>query len=229
MAEISVTAEPRHQRGSAPSRRLRASGKIPGIVYGHGAEPIAVAVGVRELRAALTTEAGTNALIDLAVGPTRHLVVARELQRHPVKGTVTHVDFQVVRRDEVISAEAPVALVGEAVEVAHSDGRVDQQTFALTVKALPSDIPTVIEVDISGLRVGDSIKVGDIALPAGVAADTDPETVVVVAQAARKGADAAGVTPGGAGEEAASVGGEAQEASPAEQPKDPQASGEALH
>ncbi len=156
------------------------------MLYGHGSEPIPVAVEARALRTALTTDAGLNALIDLTVGSDRHLVVARELQRNPVRGTVSHVDFQVVRRDEVITAEVPLVLVGEAVEVAHGDGRVEQQLFTLTVKAFPADIPTSVEVDISSLVLGAVIKVSDLGLPKGVAVDVDPESPVVVGQAPRK-------------------------------------------
>ena len=206
MAEISVVAEARFDRGTRPARRLRAAGKIPGVIYGHGTEPIAVAVEARALRTALTSDAGLNALIDMAVGSSRHLVVARELQRNPVRGTVSHVDFQVVRRDEVITAEVPITLVGEAVEVAHGDGRVEQQLFALTIKAFPSDIPTSMEVDVSGLILGGVIKVGDLSLPKGVVADVDPDAPVVVGQGPRKAVVGEGEeTP--EGEASASTGG----------------------
>ncbi|HUY86283.1 MAG TPA: 50S ribosomal protein L25 [Acidimicrobiales bacterium] len=192
MPEISVIAEPRPQRGTSNSRRLRREGKIPGVVYGHGTDPVAVAVQARSLRSALTTDAGLNALLDLKVGESSHLVVTRELQRHPVKGTVSHVDFLVVRRDEVIAAEVPLVLVGEAVEVGHGDGRVEQQLFTLPVKAIPSNIPTSVDVDISELTIGGSIKVSDLNLGQGVSADIDPESSIVVGQPPRKGTGAEG-------------------------------------
>ncbi|MDQ4068777.1 MAG: 50S ribosomal protein L25, partial [Actinomycetota bacterium] len=132
MEEVTLVAEPGRVRGSRASRRLRASGKVPAILYGHGIEPIPLAVGSRDLRAALTTDAGLNVLISLDVGERRHLAMARQLQRHPTRRTVDHVDFIVVRRDEVVSADVPLNLVGEAEEVERSDGLVEQQLYTLT-------------------------------------------------------------------------------------------------
>lgn len=182
-AEISLAAEANRPRGSRHSRRLRAAGRIPAIVYGHGIEPLAVAVDARELRAVLTTEAGFNALLNLSVDSGSHLTLARDIQRDPVRGTVIHVDFQIVRRDEIVSAEVPVVLVGEAEEVHRGDGVVEQQLFSLVVHATPARIPTSIDVDISGLAIGDTVRVGDLALPDGATTDIDPEQAVVVAQA----------------------------------------------
>ncbi len=182
MPEINVPAEEGRATGSRPSSRLRAAGKIPGVIYGHGIEPVPIAVEARTLRAALNTEAGLNALLDLQVDGSSHLTVARDVQRDPVRGTVLHVDFQIVRRDEVIAADVPVNLVGEAEELHRADGVVDHQLFALTVHATPGRIPNAIDVDISALAVGDTIRVGDVALPEGVTTDVDPEAPVVVGQ-----------------------------------------------
>ncbi|HVM04044.1 MAG TPA: 50S ribosomal protein L25 [Acidimicrobiales bacterium] len=182
MAEITLSADSGRALGSRSSGRLRAAGKIPGVVYGHGIEPLPVAVDARALRAALTTDSGLNALLNIEVDGASHLTLARELQRHPVRHTVVHVDFQVVRRDEVISAEVPLALVGEAEKVHRGDGVVEQQLFGLTVHAVPARIPNSIEIDISGLAIGDTVRVGDLPLPSGVTTDTDPEVTVVVAQ-----------------------------------------------
>lgn len=179
MPEIVLQAEAGRPLGSSAARRLRREGKIPGVVYGHGTEPVPVAVVGRELRTALSGDAGMNALLSLQADGKTYLTVARELQRHPVRGTVTHVDFQIVRRDEVIGAEVQVVLVGEAIEVHHGDGVVDQQLFALPVHAKPADIPTSIEVDISGLTIGGIIRVGDLRLPAGVTIDLEDEAPLV--------------------------------------------------
>ncbi|MDQ3569312.1 MAG: 50S ribosomal protein L25 [Actinomycetota bacterium] len=182
MPEIKLAAEVGRATGSRSSGRLRAAGRIPGVIYGHGAEPTPVAVEGRALRSALTTDAGLNALLDLQVDGASHLTVARDIQRDPVRGTVIHVDFQIVRRDEVIAAEVPVNLVGEAEELHRADGVVDHQLFTLTVNATPGRIPNDIEIDISGLAVGDTIRVGDIALPEGVTTEVDSEAPVVVGQ-----------------------------------------------
>jgi large subunit ribosomal protein L25 len=179
MPEIVLEAEAGRPLGSSSSRRLRAEGKIPGIVYGHGTEPVPVAVAGRDLRIALSGQAGANALLSLRAGGKTYLTIARELQRHPVRGTVTHVDFQIVRRDEIIAADVPITLVGEAVEVHHGDGLVDQQLFTLPVRAKPADIPTHVEVDISGLTIGAVIRVGDLALEKGVSVDLDADVPLV--------------------------------------------------
>ena len=185
MAEIQLVAETGRESGTRSSKRLRREGKIPGVVYGHGTPPIAVAVDARELRHALNTEAGVNALINLSIDGKNQLTMPRVLQRHPVRNTVTHVDFQVVSRDEVMSAEVPFQLVGEATEVTTNDGVVEQAMFALTINATPSAIPSHIEVDISGLTIGDAIRVGDLKLPNGVTTDVDPEEAVVIGQGAQ--------------------------------------------
>jgi len=185
MPEITLTAEVGRPLGSRATRRLRHAGRIPGVVYGHGTDPVAVSVLGRELRVALSGESGTNTLLSLRTADQTYLTLARELQRHPVRGTVIHVDFQIVRRDEVISAEVPVSLVGEAVDVHHGDGLVDQQLFSLTVNARPADIPTVIEIDVSSLTIGDSIRVADLTLPTGVTTEIDPDAALVVGQPPR--------------------------------------------
>jgi large subunit ribosomal protein L25 len=147
--------------------------------------PIPVAIGARDLRAALTTESGLNALLSLKIGNTTHLAIAKELQRHPVRQTVTHVDFQVVRRDEIVTAEVRIALIGESEAVHRADGTIDQEMLSLQIKARPGEVPAVIELDISALEIGDSLRVSDILLPEGVTTEVDPEAAVAIAHAAR--------------------------------------------
>jgi large subunit ribosomal protein L25 len=185
MAEVALVAEVGRPTGSSATRRLRRDGMIPGIIYGHGTDPVAVAVVAKELRIALSGDSGSNTLLSLQAGDQTFLTLAREMQRHPVRGTVTHVDFQIVRRDEVISADVPVTLIGEALEVQHGDGLVDQQLFTLPVRARPADIPTVIEVDVTDLIIGAAIRIADLKLPTGVETDMDDEAAIVVGQAPR--------------------------------------------
>jgi large subunit ribosomal protein L25 len=185
MAEITLVAEAGRPHGSPASRRLRRQGKVPAVLYGHGMVPIALAVEARELRNALSTEAGSNALLRVEVGSKHHLALAREIQRHPLRHTITHVDFQVVRRDEVMSAEVPVVLAGEAGAVHRGGGTVEQEMFALPVRAKPGDLPAAIEVSIEDLEIGQAIRVRDLELPKGVALDTDEEALVVAAHAPR--------------------------------------------
>ena len=136
------------------------------------------------------------------------------MQRHPVAQTVTHVDFVIVRRDEVIAADVPITLVGEATEVHHGDGLVEQQMFTLPIRALPGAIPTAIEADISGLTIGGQVRVSDISLPEGVSTDIDPETAIAIGQPPRvvvEEAAAEGEGEEGAAAETAETSGEAAE------------------
>jgi len=180
MPDITLVAESGRSAGSRSSRRLRASGRIPGVIYGHGTEPIPVSVDARELRSALSGDAGLNALLSLDVNGTTHLALARELQRDPVRNTLDHVDFLIVRRDEVLAADVPITLAGEPGDFA--GGVVEQVLNALTVSSTPDKIPHGIEVDITALKVGDTIRVSDLTLPSGVTTDVDPEEPVVIGQ-----------------------------------------------
>jgi len=185
MPEITLQAEVGRPLGSRPTRRLRNEGKIPGVVYGHGTDPVPVAVVGRDLRIALSGESGSNTLLTLQAGDLTFLALAREMQRHPVRGTVTHVDFQIVRRDEVIAADVPITLVGEALEVHHGDGLVDQQLFSLPVRAKPSDIPAVIEVDVTDLTIGAAMRIADLVLPPGVTTELEDDVTIVTGQPPR--------------------------------------------
>jgi len=215
MAEVVLAAEVGRPLGSRAVRRLRREGKIPGVIYGHGTDPVPVAVVARELRAALNTDAGANQLLSLDTGSGTFLTITREMQRHPVAQTVTHIDFVIVRRDEVISADVPITLVGEALEVHHGDGLVEQQMFTLPIRALPGAIPTVVEVDISALTIGGQVRVSDISLPEGVTTDVDAETAIAIGQPPRvvtaEGEGAEGAAEEGAAGETAEPTGEASE------------------
>ena len=181
-SEVTLTAEPRNIGGTRPSRRLRREGRIPAVVYGRGGEPTPVTVGYRDLRAALTTDAGLNAILNLRVGGDTVLAIVKDIQRHPVRNEVAHVDFIRISRDVAVTVEVPVVLDGEATQVLAHDGTVEQVLHTLTISAKPGSIPNEITIDISGLDVGESIRVGDLKLPEGASTDLDPEEAVVIAQ-----------------------------------------------
>jgi large subunit ribosomal protein L25 len=185
MPEITLEAEVGRPTGSSDTRRLRGEGKIPGVVYGQGMGAVAVAVDAKAFRHALSGEQGLNTLLDLVAGKKHYLVLAREIQRHPVRGTVSHVDFQVVSRTQGVEVEVPLEVVGDAVEVRHHDWEVDQQLFSVHVRAQPDKIPSSIVVDISELQVGGAIRISDLALPEGVEATQDALTTVIGTHAAR--------------------------------------------
>jgi len=201
MAEVALAAQVRTAQGSSNSRRLRASGHIPAVLYGHGIDPVSLSVNGRDLRLALNTEAGLNALINLAVDGKTHLALAREVQRHPVRGTVAHVDFQVVNRNEQVTAEIPVTFVGEASKVTKFGGIVEHLISSLHVTATPATIPSHIEVDITELELDGAIRVKDLALPAGVTTAVDVEDPVVIGKAPRGAAASTGDAEGEASAE----------------------------
>ena len=203
MAEITLKATTGRELGSGPSKRIRAEGDVPGVVYGLDADPIPVTVEWRPLREALTTEAGLNALIDLDVDGDVSLTVVKELQRHPIKGNVLHIDFLRVSADAEITVEVPILLEGEARAVLAEGGTVDHLLYALSINAKPADIPNELTVAISDLQINGSIHVSDIALPKGVSTDVDGEETVVTGTQAHIAEEAAPAEGEGAEGEAA--------------------------
>lgn len=183
--EITLVADAGRVTGSRPSGRVRGEGRVPAVVYGHGITPLSISIERKALRAALHTEAGHNAVINLTVGSDKHLTIVKELQRHPVRNEVVHVDFLVVNANEIVTVDTPIVLTGESQAVKDASGTVDQQLFSLTVNSTPGNIPNELTVDVSDLAIGDSVRVGDLQLPPGVTTDVDPEEAVVVAQVTR--------------------------------------------
>jgi large subunit ribosomal protein L25 len=182
MAEIiSLHATPRPPQGTRPARRLRAEGKVPGVVYGLGGDPVTLTVEWRELRAALVTEQGLNAVIHLDIAGETTPTLVKDIQRHKVRRDVLHVDFIRVDLSKTVDVEVPIHLEGEAEAVAREGGVVDQVLTSLLITSKPDDIPAGLSIDISDLVIGSSLRVSDIVLPAGVTTSVDPEDTVVTA------------------------------------------------
>ena len=175
---LEVTERDAEQLGSRRVRRLRKDGLVPGVLYGKG-HARAIVVGERDLRAALTGRSGLHAIIDVVIEgqTTPHHAVLKDFQRHPIRGTLTHIDFHEVRLDRPIQATVNVQFVGESPG-AKQGGVVQQVTRELRVEALPTGIPEHIEADISALEVGDTVRVADLEAIEGVAFLDDPETVL---------------------------------------------------
>lgn len=178
MAELILKTDTSRELGTRPSRRLRRAGQVPGVVYGLGGESVSVAVDARELRSALNTEAGLNALLTLDVEGDRQLSLVKELQHHPVRNEVIHVDFIRVDADVAVEVEVRVVLEGEATAVANEDGVVDQIAFTVAVLAKPESIPNELSIDISEMVMGDTVRAGDLELPEGVELAGDLEELV---------------------------------------------------
>jgi large subunit ribosomal protein L25 len=218
MAEIKLTAERRHGTGKGVARKARAAGKVPGIVYGRGMEPVPVQVDRRDLLTALHTDAGVNALLDLAIDGETTLALTRELQRDPVKGTLLHADFVKVDRTQAIEVEVPVQLRGEARGV-REGGILEHQLFTLHVRCLPTDVPERIDADVSSLGVGDALKVADLAAGRDFAILNDPESVVatIAAPVSEEELEAMEAAVTGVGPDVAEVEGQPEAAVPEEE------------
>ena len=183
--DVTLTAGPGRETGSRPMRRMRREGVVPGVLYGLGNEPVTVAVPWPDLRRALNTDAGLNALISLTVDGETNLTIIKDLHRDPVKRDVLHVDFQLIDRNKPLTIDVPVILTGFAPAVDAEKGIVDQAAYTISVNAKPDSIPTQLEVDISHLEIGSTVTVGEIDLPPGVTSDMDPETAVAVGSVTR--------------------------------------------
>jgi large subunit ribosomal protein L25 len=182
MADIVLAAQSGRPTGSSASRRLRATGKVPAVVYGRGTEPRAVSVDWRDLRSALNTDQGVNALLTLDLGGRKTKAIVKELQRHPVRRDVLHVDFLEVDPDKPVDTEVTIVLEGDAEKVTREQGVVEQVLNAIVVTGKPADIPGHIAVDVSDLEIGQTITVAELDLPAGLTTDADPEETVATAK-----------------------------------------------
>jgi large subunit ribosomal protein L25 len=178
----------RQRLGSAESRRLRKEGLVPGVLYGNG-EPVAISISERELRRALTGSAGRHAILDVEVdgkGQTRASIL-KEFQVHPVRGGITHVDLQEVRLDKAISASVAVHLIGgEDAPGVREGGVLSQPLREVTVEALPLEVPEHLDLDVSGMDIGGTLRISDLMAPEGVTLLDDPEMVVATVTAPTK-------------------------------------------
>jgi len=178
MAVISMPAEKRSDLGKGGARKARAAGKIPGIVYGHGEEPVAVAIGARTFQLALQKHKGGNAIVNLALdGGGEYTALIRDVQYDPINHAVIHLDFQHISLTETVEVEVTVHLVGTPLGVKDGGGILETITRAVEVRCLPTAIPAALEVDVTALNIGESVHVRDLKAE-GVEILTDLGTTV---------------------------------------------------
>jgi large subunit ribosomal protein L25 len=191
MERVSLVVQHRDETGSRAARRLRHQGLIPGIMYGHGDAAHNITVDPHALRAALTTDAGTHAVLDVAFEGTKtvHKAIVKDMVLDPVKSTVVHLDLQEIRLDETIETTVAVRFEGEAKGVKNG-GMLDESTREVNVKGVVTDIPEHIVIDISDLDYGDNVKVSDLIAPEGIEILDDPELVLASILAPRGEAEA---------------------------------------
>ncbi len=176
---LKLEVKERESRGSADARRLRANGVVPGVLYGGGKRPHPFTVEERELRKVLTGEHGLHAILDILFEgqKTPHHAVLKEYQLDPVRTRLLHIDLHEVRLDQPIQAQVAVALVGESQGVKEG-GVLTLVLRDINVQALPMEVPDGLELDISDMAIGDSLRVADLRIPEGVTLLDDPESVV---------------------------------------------------
>ncbi|SRR5581483_285839 len=222
MAEtLTLEAAPRSATGKA-NKALRRSGRVPLHVYGHGIPSLALEADEKAVRHSLH-QAGATGIIKLSAGGRAHNVMVRKVQRHPVTGSLIHVDLYQVRMDEKTRVRVPLTFVGEAPGVKIHDGILLHQIEAVQVEALPGDIPHSIEVDISILaELDQALHVRDLVTPAAVRIIDEAEEIVVKVQPPRKTEEVAAVevaeaaVPAAAEAPAAETPAEPMEEAPAE-------------
>lgn len=177
--QANLTALANRATGSSASRRLRAEGRIPGVLYGHGMSPISLSVERRDLRVALSGPAGVNAIVQLTVDGSTYPAIVKELQRHPVKRTVSHIDFQQINMSEEITVSVPVHLTGTAKAVLAEGGLVDAAVDTIDVRCTALTLPNEIVIDVTNMQPYDVIRLSEVVLPSGVTSVGDPDTAVV--------------------------------------------------
>ena len=173
-----VNATAGRDLGTRPSRRLRGDGQLPGVVYGQGIDPVAVQVSYLELRDALKGEAGLNTVFTLDVDGDQATVIVRDIQRDPIKRTVTHADFMRISEDSKVKGTEFVGLVGRASKVIDNGGMIEQKRHNLLVLVAPNSIPHQIEVDITDMDMEHRLAVGELVMPEGVVSLIDANLTV---------------------------------------------------
>ena len=200
MPEVRIQAEPRTEFGKGAARSIRRAGRVPAVIYGHGAQTRHLSLPEHEIMLALKTQ---NALIRLEGLGQAGLALPKAVQRDPLRGTIEHVDLIEVRRGEKVTVEIAVRVSGDVF----SGGLLDQQLMTISVETEATNIPTGVDVDVEGMETGTSVYARDLVLPEGTTLSTDPEALVlhVVEPAAEVAADAEDAAQEAAGEVPAPV------------------------
>jgi large subunit ribosomal protein L25 len=179
VSEVRLSAEARTEFGKGGARRTRRAGKIPAVIYGHGANPRHVSLPAHEFTNAVRHN-GANVLLTLVLEDEEQLAIPKAIQRHAIKGTFDHVDLLAVRRGEKVTVDVPLVIVGEVA----AGGLLAQESTTVSIEAEATHLPTGLEVSVDGLEVGTQIIAGDVQLPAGASLIGDPEHVLLIVQEA---------------------------------------------
>jgi large subunit ribosomal protein L25 len=185
MATVSFNATAREGTGKGAARTLRRQGQVPAVIYGHGREPLSLALNARDLDKMLGHIQAESTVIEVSVGGQTAKTLIREIQRHPIKRQILHVDFQALVAGEKVTVNIPIVLIGIPEGVRLEGGVLDQTLRELEIEVDPSNIPDHLELDVTNMVIGDSLHISDIKLPEGVEVLDDPEMSVAVLAAPR--------------------------------------------
>jgi large subunit ribosomal protein L25 len=185
MAVVSFSATSRNIKGKGAARTLRRQGQVPAVIYGHGREPLSLSLNARDLDKLLSHIQAESTVIEVSVGGATAKTLIREIQRHPIKRQILHVDFQALVAGEKVTVSIPIVLNGIPEGVRLEGGVLDQTLREIEIEVDPSEIPDHVELDVTNMVIGDSLHVSDIKVPSGVKVLDDPETSVAVLAAPR--------------------------------------------
>ena len=185
MATATLSAEMRTDRGKGVARKLRAAGRVPGIIYGHGREPQSLSLVARDLDKLLSHIAAGSTVIDLTLGKATTKTLIREIQRHPFKKQILHIDFMELVAGEKVIVDIPLVFVGIPEGVRLSGALLEQIVHTIEVNVDPASIPNHIDVDVTNLAMGHSLHVRDLILPEGLEVLTDEDTTICAVIAPR--------------------------------------------
>ncbi len=190
MSTVALNALVRTENGKGAARKIRQAGNIPSVIYGHGREPQSLLTNARETERLLKGIATSATVIELSIDGKVARTLIREIQRHPFKRHIMHIDFQELVVGETVTMRCPIAYVGIPDGVRHEGGLLDQIMHELHIEVDPSNIPNHIDVDVSGLKLGKSMHVSDLTLPAGIKVMDDAHMTVCVVQAPKTAVEA---------------------------------------
>ena len=185
MASASLSAEARTETGKGVARKLRAAGRVPAVIYGHARQAQALSLPTRELEKLLSSISTGSTVVELSVGSATTKTLIREVQRHPFKKQILHVDFQELVAGEKVSVEIPLVFVGTPEGVRLSGALLEQILHSIEVLVDPANIPNHIDVDVTNLAMGHSLHVRELTLPAGLEVLTDEDATVCAVVAPR--------------------------------------------
>jgi large subunit ribosomal protein L25 len=189
--QVKLKAQKRTLVGRNAIKKIKEKGLVPAVIYGSQAEPMTLQIDARELTTVLAGASSEHVLVELEIldgsQSTHRLALIQEVQHHPLKSALVHVDFHAVSATEKITSEVPIEAVGEALGVRTFGGLLEYSLRTLEVECYPQDLPDIVRIDVSNLNIGESLHVRDIQLPSGVEAITDEDLTVVSVVASRVG------------------------------------------